>query len=50
MIGEGLASDQTSTLTFGLGEDTQVKTIDIALADGSSKSISNPKVNTVNRI
>jgi len=50
VIGEGLASDQTSTLTFGLGSDTTVKSIDVALADGSSRSISSPKVNAVNRL
>lgn len=50
VIGEGLASDQTSTLTFGLGSDTAIKSIEIALADGNRVSVPDPKVNSVNTL
>ena len=50
VIGEGLGSDQTSTLTFGLGTDTKIKSIKIALPDGTSQNIENPKVNAVNTL
>ena len=47
IIGEGLGSDQTSTVTFGLGLDPKVSAISIALPDGTTKNISNPTINTV---
>jgi len=50
IIGEGLASDQTSTITFGLGQDTEITSVHIALSDGTSQSIENPVVNTVNTL
>ncbi len=50
VIGEGLASDQTSTLTFGLGSDTKVSSVTIALSDGTTQSLNNIKVNAVNKI
>lgn len=50
VIGEGLVSDQTSTLTFGLGKHKEVNTILINYADGSSKTINNPKINTVHKL
>ena len=48
VIGEGLGSDQTSTVTFGLGADKEISSISVALPDGTTQNISNPKVNTVN--
>ena len=50
VIGEGLGSDQTATITFGLGADTQVSSIQLALSDGSTQTIPNPRVNAVNTI
>ncbi|MFT6810382.1 MAG: hypothetical protein ACJA01_003625 [Saprospiraceae bacterium] len=50
VTGEGLVSDQTSTVTFGLGDDTEVRSVSLALSDGTTQSISKPKVNVVNTI
>lgn len=48
VIGEGLASDQTSTVTFGLGGDKDVSSIEVVLMNGTIKTIANPKINEVN--
>ena len=50
VIGEGLASDQTSTLTFGLGAEKEVEAVQIKLSDGNTVDLSDFKVNTINRI
>ena len=50
VIGEGLGSDQTSTVTFGLGADKEVKSVSVSLSDGTVQNISNPKVNAVNTL
>jgi ASPIC and UnbV. len=50
VIGEGLGSDQTSTVTFGLGSETEVTSIKIALSNGTTENINNPKVNAVNTL
>ncbi len=50
VIGEGLVSDQTSTLTFGLGSDSTIKSVDINLPSGTKESLTNFKVNQVNQI
>jgi hypothetical protein len=50
VIGEGLVSDQTATLTFGLGTDSSIKAVDLKLPNGTSKSISDFKVNQLNLI
>ncbi len=50
VIGEGLASDQTATVTFGLGVDTSVKSIDIRLPDGTSVTLNNPEINKMHRL
>lgn len=47
ITGEGLASDQTSVLHFGLGKDKTVKSITVKRIDGSVQTIENPKVNTL---
>ncbi|MGZ0015156.1 CRTAC1 family protein [Yeosuana sp. AK3] len=47
ITGEGLASDQTSLLHFGLGTETSIKTMTIKRIDGSLQIIDNPKVNSV---
>jgi len=50
VIGEGLGSDQTSTVTFGLGADTEVASVKISLSDGTTQNINSPKVNAVNTL
>ncbi len=50
VIGEGLASDQTATITFGLGTDTEVASVSIALPDGSNQNLVDPKVNALNSL
>lgn len=44
--GEGLASDQTAMIHFGLGKDTSVKSLQIKYADGDVLSMQNVKINT----
>lgn len=50
VIGEGLVSDQTATLTFGLGEDTTIKSVMLNLPNGQSQTLNTFSVNQVNRI
>lgn len=50
VIGEGLASDQTSTLTFGLGLAESVKSMRIAYPNGEVKEIDAPGINQVHQI
>jgi hypothetical protein len=50
VIGEGLASDQTATLTFGLGESDSINGVKVALAVGSSFDMNNPLINQINRL
>ncbi len=50
VIGEGLGSDQTATVTFGLGTDTEVTSVKVALSDGTTQDLPNPKVNAVNTL
>ena len=50
IIGEGLVSDQTSTVTFGLGQNKEVASMLINYADGTSKTIANPKINTIHKM
>jgi len=45
--GEGLASDQTALLQFGLGEDTEVTNITIWLTNDMEISIDNPEINSI---
>ncbi|MEP3837761.1 MAG: VCBS repeat-containing protein [Algibacter sp.] len=45
--GEGLASDQTALLQFGLGEETTVLNIKVLLANNKELSIDNPKINSI---
>ena len=49
VIGEGLASDQTSTLTFGLGADTAIKSAVLTMPNGSKQTLS-ANVNKVNKV
>jgi len=50
VIGEGLVSDQTATLTFGLGESKEIKAVEMRLPDGTTQNVMDYKVNQVNRI
>ena len=47
VTGEGLASDQTALLQFGLGKETSVLTIKAHLANDKEIRIDNPKINTI---
>lgn len=47
VTGEGLASDQTSLLHFGLGNETKVLEISLCLSNGKEISVSNPKINSI---
>ena len=50
VIGEGLVSDQTSTVTFGLGKNKEVASMLINYADGTSKTVENPAVNKIHKM
>ncbi len=45
IVGEGLTSDQSATLHFGLGKDN-VKSVIVKYISGKEYSFSNPKINT----
>lgn len=45
ITGEGLASDQSNTIHFGLGENSKIITLRIKLLDGTEKTIENPTIN-----
>ncbi len=47
VTGEGLASDQTSLLHFGLGNEKEVLEISLCLSNGKEISISKPKINSI---
>ena len=47
VVGEGLCSDQTSLVHFGLGKDTRVYQIMIYYTDSRKDVVKNPKINTV---
>ncbi|WP_218845023.1 FG-GAP repeat domain-containing protein [Winogradskyella pacifica] len=47
VTGEGLASDQTALLQFGLGKESRVLNIKVWLANDNEISIDNPKINTI---
>ena len=50
VIGEGLVSDQTSTVTFGLGQNKEVASMLINYADGTSKTIDKPAINEIHKM
>ena len=47
VTGEGLASDQTALLQFGLGKESTVSNIRIWLTNDKEISIDNPNINTI---
>jgi hypothetical protein len=46
VTGEGLVSDQTHVLTFGLGEETHVRRVEVLYPDGGVETVDNPNVDT----
>lgn len=50
VIGEGLGSDQTSTVTFGLGKDQSPKSVTITFANGEKQTIDSVLTNHVHLI
>ncbi|MDB2462819.1 CRTAC1 family protein [Algibacter sp.] len=49
VTGEGLASDQTALLHFGLGKDTNIKSVLVEYTNGKTDLINTPKINaTIN--
>ncbi len=50
VIGEGLVSDQTATLTFGLGQDPTITGVQLNLPNGQTKELNNYSVNKVNKL
>lgn len=50
VIGEGLSSDQTSTLTFGLGTQESVQKVVIYYPGGETTVIDNPGINQVHSL
>ncbi|WP_405368157.1 MULTISPECIES: CRTAC1 family protein [unclassified Nonlabens] len=47
VTGEGLVSDQTALVHFGLKNDTQIEKITIEYIDGTIDTVNNPAINTV---
>ncbi len=47
VTGEGLASDQTALLQFGLGKETSVSNIKVKLANDKEISVDNPEINKI---
>ena len=47
VTGEGLASDQTALLQFGLGKESTVSNLTVRLANDKEVSTDNPKINTI---
>ncbi|MEP0263027.1 CRTAC1 family protein [Dokdonia sp.] len=47
VTGEGLASDQTALVHFGLGKETSVSKIEVRLTNGQNIYLNNPKINTL---
>ncbi|WP_299186943.1 CRTAC1 family protein [uncultured Aquimarina sp.] len=45
--GEGLASDQTALLNFGLGTESSIRKIIVNYVNGSTFELENPKINSI---
>ncbi len=45
IIGEGLGSDQSHTLIFGLKDNEQVQSVEVKYVDGTKESVLAPRVN-----
>lgn len=49
IVGEGLCSDSSSVLVFGLGGDTQIAEVQVSYLTGDPKGIQNPPVDSLIR-
>jgi hypothetical protein len=47
VTGEGLASDQTSLIQFGLGKENIITKLSVRLANDKEINIDNPKINSI---
>ncbi len=47
VTGEGLVSDQTHVLTFGFGDETICRRIEVRFMDGTTQTIENPPIDSV---
>ncbi len=47
VTGEGLASDQTALVQFGLGKETAISKLTVRLANDKIISVDNPKINSI---
>ena len=47
ITGEGLASDQTALIQFGLGKESTVLNIKVRLSNDNEISLDNPKINSI---
>lgn len=47
IVGEGLGSDQSGTLHFGLGTDNTITSVEIFYLNGEKQTILNPVINTI---
>nr|WP_238566607.1 ASPIC/UnbV domain-containing protein [Nonlabens ulvanivorans] len=47
VTGEGLASDQTALVHFGLGKESRILNLKVLLSNDQEISIDNPKVNSM---
>jgi len=47
VAGEGLVADQTHILTFGLGDETAVRSVEVKYPDGRSQALENPPIDRV---
>ena len=47
VTGEGLASDQTALLHFGLGQDTEVRKVSVQYSNGRIVEIDTPTINSI---
>ena len=50
VIGEGLSSDQSPMLTFGLDGETEIKAMNIKYPNGEVEIMDNPSINTIHFI
>jgi hypothetical protein len=48
--GEGLCSDQSHILIFGLGDEDMVQSVNVQYLSGSKKVLKNPKINTTLKV
>ena len=47
VIGEGLSSDQSNVLTFGLGTEKSIKSVTVTFPDGKTETLENPDLTNI---